>query len=218
MTLKLKSTFFLSLQSYSYTSLVNLATGTAQNRANYVWIGNESTSVNTPSVIVKMSPSQLSSHANHPRFTSIQRLRKLSRLLDNAIAIPGTPFRFGLDPILGLIPGAGDFIGTALSAYIVIEAARLGMPRATLGKMVGNILLECLVGTIPIVGDWFDFAWKANTKNMELLETHVGVSPADQKANRWFIALLVLGLFVLAIGLVAFSVLVIRLLLNAVTS
>lgn len=165
-----------------------------------------------------MSPSQLSSQANHPRFTSIQRLRKLSRLLDNAIAIPGTPFRFGLDPILGLIPGAGDFVGTALSAYIVIEAARLGMPKATVGKMVGNIVLESLVGTIPVVGDWFDFAWKANTKNMELLETHIGVSPVGEKANRWFIALLVLGLFVLAIGLVAFSVLVIRLLLNAVTS
>lgn len=197
---------------------VNLATGTAQSRVNYVWIGNESISVNTPSLNVKMSRSQLSSVTNHPRLTSIQRLRKLSRLLDNAIAIPGTSFRVGFDPILGLIPGVGDFVGTALSAYIVIEAARLGLPKATLGKMVGNILLESLVGTIPVVGDWFDFAWKANTKNMELLEAHVNISPVGEKANRWFIALLVLGLFVLAIGLVVFSVLVIRLLLNAVTS
>jgi hypothetical protein len=154
----------------------------------------------------------------HPKITSIQRLRKLSRLLDNALAIPGTTFRIGLDPVLGLIPGAGDFVGTALSAYIVIEAARLGIPRAALGKMVSNILLESLVGAIPVVGDWFDFAWKANTKNMELLEAHLGVSPESQKVNRWFIFLLVAGLFIVGIGLVTFSVLVIKLLLNAVSS
>ncbi len=163
-------------------------------------------------------PSQRSSIVMHPKITSIQRLRKLSRLLDNAIAIPGTTFRIGLDPILGLIPGAGDFVGTALSAYIVIEAARLGIPRAALGKMVSNILLESLVGAIPVVGDWFDFAWKANTKNMELLEAHLGVSPESQKVNRWFIFLLVAGLFIVGIGLVTFSVLVIKLLLNAVSS
>ncbi len=163
-------------------------------------------------------PSQRSSVVMHPKITSIQRLRKLSRLLDNAIAIPGTTFRIGLDPILGLIPGAGDFVGTALSAYIVIEAARLGIPRAALGKMVSNILLESLVGAIPVVGDWFDFAWKANTKNMELLEAHLGVSPESQKVNRWFIFLLVAGLFIVGIGLVTFSVLVIKLLLNAVSS
>ncbi len=163
-------------------------------------------------------PSQRSSVVMHPKITSIQRLRKLSRLLDNAIAIPGTTFRIGLDPVLGLIPGAGDFVGTALSAYIVIEAARLGIPRAALGKMVSNILLESLVGAIPVVGDWFDFAWKANTKNMELLEAHLGVSPESQKVNRWFIFLLVAGLFIVGIGLVTFSVLVIKLLLNAVSS
>lgn len=167
---------------------------------------------------MSLPPSQLSSVTNHSRLTSIQRLRKLSRLLDNAIAIPGTTFRIGLDPILGLLPGAGDFVGTALSAYIVIEAARLGLPRATLGQMVVNILLESLVGTVPVVGDWFDFAWKANAKNMQLLETHLSVSPESKKANRWFIVLLVLGLFIVSIGLVTFSVLVIKLLLNAVTS
>ena len=154
----------------------------------------------------------------HPKFTSIQRLRKLSRLLDNAIAIPGTKFRIGLDPIIGLIPGAGDFIGTALSAYIVIEAARLGLPKQTLGKMVYNIVLESVVGAVPIVGDWFDFAWKANVKNIELLESHLGVAQESQKASWWFILLLVVGLFMLCLGLVSLSVLLIRLLLNAVSS
>lgn len=159
---------------------------------------------------------QLSSVTMHPKLNSIQRLRKLSRLLDSAFGIPGTKFRVGLDPILGLIPGAGDLVGTALSAYIVIEAARLGVPRATLGKMVSNILLESVVGAVPVLGDWFDFAWKANLKNMELLETHLGVTQDSKKANRWFIFLLVAGLFAVSIGIIALGVLLIRLLLNAV--
>ena len=155
---------------------------------------------------------------NHPRLAVIQRLRKLTHLLDNAIAIPGTKFRVGLDPILGLLPGAGDFVGTVLSAYIVIEAVRLGLPRETLGKMVGNILLESVVGTVPIVGDWFDFAWKANVKNLELIETHLGVTNINKPANRWLMFLIVIGFLIIGIGLVTFSVLVFKLLLNTVTS
>lgn len=164
------------------------------------------------------STSQLSSATTHPNIASLQRLRKLSRLLDNAIAIPGTTFRIGLDPILGLLPGAGDFVGTALSAYIVIEAARLGLPRATLGRMVSNILLESVLGAVPVLGDLFDFAWKANTKNMALLEAHLNVPQASKKANRWFVFLLLAGLIIVGVGLVTFSVLVIRLLVSAVNS
>ncbi|OWY64046.1 hypothetical protein B7486_49460 [cyanobacterium TDX16] len=155
---------------------------------------------------------------NHPRLAIIQRLRKLTHLMDNAIAIPGTKFRIGLDPILGLLPGAGDFIGTALSAYIVLEAVRLGLPKETLGKMVSNILLESVVGTVPIVGDWFDFAWKANVKNLELIETHLGVTNITKPTNHWLMFLLVVGFLIIGIGLVTFSVLVFKLLLNAVTS
>lgn len=162
--------------------------------------------------------SEFSSVTNHLKTASLQRLRKLSRLLDNAIAIPGTNFRIGLDPILGLIPGAGDFVGTALSAYIVFEAARQGLPKAALGKMVFNILLEGVVGSIPVLGDWFDFVWKANAKNMELLEMHLGATQESKKANRWFIFLLVAGLLIVGIGLISFSVLLIRLLLNAVVT
>lgn len=163
------------------------------------------------------SVSQLSSVTTHPKVASLQRLRKFTRLLDNAIGIPGTPFRVGLDPILGLLPGAGDFLGTALSAYVVIEAARLGLPKAALGRMVFNILLEGVVGAVPVVGDLFDFAWKANTKNMALLEAHLNVPQASQKANRWFIFLLLAGLLVVGIGLLTFSFLVIRLLVSAVS-
>lgn len=163
------------------------------------------------------SNSQLSSVTTHPKIAVIQRLRKLSRLLDNAIGIPGTKFRIGLDPILGLIPGIGDFVGTILSAYIVIEAARVGLPKATLGKMVLNIILESVIGAVPVVGDLFDFAWKANTKNIELMETHLGVTQNSEKPNRWLIFLLAAGLLIVCVGLLAFSVLVIRLILSAVS-
>ena len=161
---------------------------------------------------------QLSSVTTHPKVASIQRLRKFSRLLDNAIPIPGTTYRIGLDPILGLVPGVGDFVGTALSAYIVIEAARLGVPRATLGRMVFNILLEGLVGVVPVLGDLFDFAWKANTQNMALLDAHLHVPHESKKANRLFIFLLLAGLLIFGIGIVSFSVLVIRLLVSAASS
>jgi hypothetical protein len=166
---------------------------------------------------MSQSPSQLSSITSHLKVASLQRLRKFSRLLDNAIGIPGTSFRVGLDPILGLLPGAGDFVGTALSAYIVIEAARLGVARGTLGRMVFNILVESVVGALPVVGDLFDFAWKANTKNIELLEAHLNVAHENEKASRWFIFLLLTGFLVIGIGLAAFSVLVIGLLLRAIT-
>lgn len=159
-------------------------------------------------------PSQLSV-TTPTKLATIQRLRKLSRILDNAIAIPGTRFRIGLDPVLGLLPGAGDFIGTVLSAYIVFEAARLGLPREALGRMVFNILLESAVGTVPVLGDWFDFAWKANVRNMELLETHLNIPKESERANRWFIFLLIVGLLIVGIGLIAFSVWAIGLLINA---
>lgn len=160
-------------------------------------------------------PTQIASVTSQTKIATIQRLRKLSRLLDNAIAIPGTKFRIGLDPILGLLPGVGDFVGTALSAYIVFEAARLGLPRETLGKMVFNVLLESIVGAVPVLGDLFDFAWKANTQNLELLETHLNLPKENEKANRWFIFLLLAGLLIVGIGLLTFSVLVIRLLISA---
>lgn len=160
---------------------------------------------------------QLFSVTTDSKLASLQRLRKLTRLLDNAIAIPGTTFRVGLDPILGLLPGIGDFLGTALSAYIVIEAARLGLPRATLGRMVFNVLAESVFGAVPVLGDLFDFAWKANVKNMELLETHFSVARESEKGNRWFVFLLLAGLIIVGLGLVTFSLLVIRLLVSAVS-
>ncbi|WP_066382265.1 MULTISPECIES: DUF4112 domain-containing protein [unclassified Anabaena] len=109
---------------------------------------------------------------NTPAAT-LKRLRLLSRLLDKVVAIPGTPIALGLDPILGLIPVGGDVLGIILSSYIVIEAARLGIPKKTLSKMVVNILIDTLVGAIPVLGDIFDFGWKANEYNLKLIEQHL---------------------------------------------
>jgi hypothetical protein len=133
----------------------------------------------------------------------LQRLRSLSHLLDNAILIPGTDYRIGLDPILGLLPGAGDIIGTGFSAYIILEAALMGLPKVTLTRMAFNILLETVVGSIPFIGDFFDFAWKANVKNLELLESHVAAPKSSKKGDWWFAILLIIGLFAVVLGLAA---------------
>jgi hypothetical protein len=86
------------------------------------------------------------------------------------VSIPGTTFRIGLDPIVGLIPGLGDLITAGLSAYIIIEAHRLGAPASIVWRMIANVGIDALVGAIPLLGDAFDFAWKCNARNMRLLE------------------------------------------------
>src|SRR5690606_6776212 len=100
----------------------------------------------------------------------LKRLRALAWVLDRSIPIGR--WRIGLDPILGVIPGLGDWIGAVMSLYVVYESARLGAPARTLARMGGNILVETLVGSIPVLGDVFDAAWQANTRNLALIERH----------------------------------------------
>ena len=150
------------------------------------------------------------------RVTTLQRLRRLSDLLDNAIAIPGTSLRFGLDPIVGLFPGVGDFLGAAVSAYIVVEAARMGISRKILLQMVVNIILDMVIGTVPVVGDVADVVWKANEKNIVLLEKHFNVSQSSQKADWWFLAWILGGLVLFAILLGALAVMILRGLLGLI--
>jgi len=136
------------------------------------------------------------------RFPTLRRLRRLSHLLDNAIPIPGTPYRIGLDPVLGLLPGGGDFLASLFSAYIVLEASRLGVPRAMLLQMVTNIVLDTVAGSVPVLGDLVDVGWKANAKNVALLEAHLNVSPIRQKVD-WLFLVLLLGGFILFVILMA---------------
>jgi hypothetical protein len=107
------------------------------------------------------------------RLATLNRIRKLSRLMDTAIRIPGIGFRIGLDPIIGLIPGAGDLVSTAFSAYIIYLATRFQIPGKDLRKMLFNIGLEAAVGTVPLVGDLFDAYYKSNIRNLALLEQHL---------------------------------------------
>jgi len=107
------------------------------------------------------------------RLATLNRIRKFSRLMDTAFRIPGTPFRIGWDPIIGLIPGLGDAISTGISAYIILMAARFGLPRSVLGWMLLNVGLEAVLGSIPLIGDLFDAFFKANIRNLALLELHL---------------------------------------------
>lgn len=125
----------------------------------------------------------------------LRRLRRLAWLLDRSIGI-GPKGRFGLDPLLGLIPGLGDWAGAVLSLYIVYEAARLGVGWSVLGRMVGNIAIEALVGTVPVAGDAFDFFWQANARNLRLVEQHYrpGLAPRPLRHIGVFIVGLALAL------------------------
>lgn len=96
-------------------------------------------------------------------------LSRLAWVLDQALPIPGTRQRIGLDAILGLIPGVGDTIGAVLSTYIIVEAARRGASVWTVARMLANVAVETLVGAVPILGDLFDVVWKANVRNLALL-------------------------------------------------
>jgi hypothetical protein len=100
-------------------------------------------------------------------------VRRLARLLDAQFRVPGTDWRFGIDALIGLVPGVGDVIGVALSAYIIFFAARQGVSMATLVRMMINVGIEALFGAVPLVGDLFDAAFKANLRNIALLEREV---------------------------------------------
>ena len=126
-----------------------------------------------------------------------RRLQRLSRFMDSSIALPGG-YRIGWDGIIGLIPGIGDIVGLGVSAWIVLGAARLGAPKATLVRMAGNVAIETLVGAVPVIGDLFDFVFKANMRNMRLLERHArDPERLERHSRRWLV-----GVAVAAVALV----------------
>jgi hypothetical protein len=144
-----------------------------------------------------------------------RRIRALAQLLDNSIQIPGTSWRFGFDAIVGLIPVVGDLIGGVLSGYIILEAARAEVPTLTLARMLANVGIDTLVGSVPALGDLFDAAWKANIKNVALLERHLAVTVTPASKTRGVIGAAILAVLVLVLivgaGL-ALGILVARLL------
>jgi hypothetical protein len=103
----------------------------------------------------------------------LEEVRRLAKLLDTRWRIPGIGVRFGIDPLLGLIPGAGDLVAGAISTYVIVKAHRLGAPKSMLVKMAGNVAVDTVVGSVPILGSVFDLFYKASTRNLRLLQTHL---------------------------------------------
>lgn len=152
-------------------------------------------------------PDGLSASMSGKGISSLKRLRQLSYVLDNAVGIPGTDFRFGLDPILGLI--GGDVATGLVSVYIVYEAMRMGLPAATIGRMGFNIVLDTMTGLVPVLGDLFDVGWKANSKNVALIEKHVASPVPSRAADKVFAVLMIVALLALVISMAALSIWVI---------
>jgi hypothetical protein len=135
----------------------------------------------------KMGRAERIAYPESPRY---RRIRSLSVLMDQSIVLP-SGFRIGLDPILGLVPGVGEAVTTVISCYLVYQSALLGLPKRVLMRMVGNIALESLAGSVPIIGDLFDAVWKANMRNVRLLEQNY--HPALPERSPRKIALLMSG-------------------------
>ncbi len=104
---------------------------------------------------------------------ALARVNAVARMMDSLFAVPGTRLRLGLDSIIGLVPVVGDVLGQAVAAYLIWEARQLGVSKLTLWRMVGNTLVDTVVGAVPVVGDVFDVAFKANMKNLRLLQRHL---------------------------------------------
>ena len=124
-------------------------------------------------------------------------LRHVSRLLDSAFEVPGTSWRFGLDPIIGLIPGFGDLISPLFTVAILVQACQLGVPKVVQARMLINAGLDALVGVVPLLGDLFDVAWKANDLNLALLERHAYEERRASPGDWAFVSLMI----VLVLGL-----------------
>ncbi len=147
------------------------------------------------------------------KLKKLKKLKTISKVLDNAIPIPGTKYKIGLDPIIGLFPAVGDYLTLFVSGYIVFEAASLGAKQETLVKMAANILVDSLVGSVPVAGDLFDVAWKANQQNLELLEKDLpqlkegNIENSSQIAEKesedidWKPIILIFGLVILVIAI-----------------
>jgi len=156
-------------------------------------------------------PARESILSNDPA-SRMRRVRVLAKLLDDSIGIPGTRWKIGFDPIVGLIPGIGDLIGAILSGYIILEAARADVPAVTLVRMLANVGIDTVLGAVPAIGDLFDAAWKSNSMNVALLERHLSGDRAavarDKRNSLGLIAMAVIVLIVilgagLALGIAA---------------
>lgn len=144
----------------------------------------------------------------------VEGLRTLVRLLDDAFVVPGTNFRFGLDALIGLIPGAGDIAGGLMSSAVILTAAKAGAPRMIIARMVANAVLDTIAGSVPLLGDLFDASWKSNRRNLDLLESYLDRPVETRKASTVFVIGAIAVLLLTVAGSVLLAVLLMRWLLN----
>jgi hypothetical protein len=133
-------------------------------------------------------------------FEHYRRFRMLAQTLDAATRIPGTKVPVGLDFVLGLVPGAGDLVAGALGSYGLWVAQRLGAPRSLLVRMAGNIAIDTIVGSVPVLGNLFDLGFKSNLRNLALLDRWLDDPKRVRRSSRGLVAGLGLGLAVVAAG------------------
>jgi hypothetical protein len=126
-----------------------------------------------------------------------QRIGRVTRVLDELVGVPGTPIKVGRDPVIGLIPVVGDAVAAGVGAWVIAEAARFGIPRLVLGRMVLNLLLDLGVGAIPILGDVYDLFFRSNSRNLALFRRHALDPDASTRGERAFFA----GLLLVIVGI-----------------
>ena len=126
----------------------------------------------------------------------LELLRRWARIFDSAFQIPGTNIRFGIDPLLGFIPGIGDLASPLLSMFMVWHGFKLRVPKVVLARMVLNALIDAVAGVVPVAGDLFDFGWKATQWNLALLEKHAMPGQPPTRGDYWF----VIGCCVVLVG------------------
>jgi hypothetical protein len=126
----------------------------------------------------------------------------MAELLDSAFTVPGTSYRIGLDPILGLIPALGDLISPLFTIGVLLQARELGVPKVVQARMLINVAIDTVVGLVPVFGDLFDFAWKANNKNFALLELHAREERTGSPGDWAFVSLMIV--LVLLLGAIPF--------------
>ena len=126
-----------------------------------------------------------------------RRIEQVTHWLDELIGIPGTPVKVGLDPIVGLIPVVGDAVAGVVGAWVIAEAARFGIPRIVLARMVVNLVVDLAIGAIPLLGDLYDVAFRSNSRNLRLFRRHALEPDASTRGDQAFF----LGLALLVVGL-----------------
>jgi hypothetical protein len=137
----------------------------------------------------------------------------ISLIMDEFVRVPGTKFKFGLDPLIGLVPGLGDTGSALVSAFALIQAARLGVPKILLARMSLNILINELIGIVPVVGDAFSFWFKSNARNYQIIKDHTAAPGGVARRSDW---IFVVAVLVILFGIVCCGLLVSFLLLREI--